>query len=345
MLVPGAAGPPVKLLRSKHRDEANEYGLDNMTSYCFDAFCNEAIPYRSAVENGATHVLALRSRPDGCLIPTKPATYEKIVAPVYFRLSFLPIVGDYFERQGAQYRYLEDVLTLDEGLVVGCQNVSSSSPYYNGITVPPTDILLGTQNDDQIQVNPEMWNRAHMLPVVVPANTAELPPLTQDKDEVLASVREGYAAAFKMFAPIAGLDFDPSTADCKKIAEMIFPRTNDDNLSIMENPVQVKGEVISSSSSISSSTIVKRRRFVRWMSRKRQDRKEYKNMARRSRVTAAEVEEQINSPGNIGSKEDSLDWLEAEVLLAALPGFKSGKFPHLAGGLRKRNETANPNLF
>merc|ERR1712238_186514 len=107
--------------------------------------------------------------------------------------------------------------------------------------------------------------------------------------------------------------------DCKKIAEMIFPRTNDDNLSIMENPVQVKGEVISSSS-ISSSTIVKRRRFVRWMSRKRQDRKEYKNMARRSRVTAAEVEEQINSPGNIGSKEDSLDWLEAEVLLAALPG-------------------------
>ena len=52
------------------------------------------------------------------------------------------------------------------------------------------------------------------------------------------------------------------------------------------------------------------------------------------------MEEQIISPGNIGSKEDSLDWLEAEALLAALPGFQRGKFPHLAGGLRSVNNTA-----
>ena len=41
MLVPGAAGPPVKLLRSKHRKDVKEYGLENMTSSCFDAFCCE----------------------------------------------------------------------------------------------------------------------------------------------------------------------------------------------------------------------------------------------------------------------------------------------------------------
>ena len=108
---------------------------------------DEPIPYRSAVEKGATHVLALRSRPDGCLVPTKPATYEKIVAPVYFRLSFLPMVGDFFERQGSQYRYLEDVLTLDEGLVKGCEK--SSSPDFDGVRVPPTEILLGTENARQ----------------------------------------------------------------------------------------------------------------------------------------------------------------------------------------------------
>ena len=66
----------------------------------------------------------------------------------------------------------------------------------------------------------------------------------------------------------------------------------------------------------------------------------YKSTLRRSRLRAAEVEEQIISPGNIGSKEDSLDWLEAEALLAALPGFQRGKFPHLAGGLRSVNNTA-----
>ena len=41
MLVPGAAGAPIKLLRSKHRKEANEYGVDKMTSSCFDAFCSK----------------------------------------------------------------------------------------------------------------------------------------------------------------------------------------------------------------------------------------------------------------------------------------------------------------
>jgi len=41
MLVPGAAGPPVKLLRGKHRKDVKEYGVANMTSSCFDAFCCE----------------------------------------------------------------------------------------------------------------------------------------------------------------------------------------------------------------------------------------------------------------------------------------------------------------
>ena len=39
MLVPGAAGPPVKLLRSKHRRDATTNGILNVTNVCFDAFC------------------------------------------------------------------------------------------------------------------------------------------------------------------------------------------------------------------------------------------------------------------------------------------------------------------
>ena len=39
MLVPGAAGKPVKLLRSKHRSEALQAGIDRVVNVCFDAFC------------------------------------------------------------------------------------------------------------------------------------------------------------------------------------------------------------------------------------------------------------------------------------------------------------------
>ena len=39
MLVPGAAGPPVRLLRSKYRKDAQSLGIDRMASVCFDAFC------------------------------------------------------------------------------------------------------------------------------------------------------------------------------------------------------------------------------------------------------------------------------------------------------------------
>jgi len=68
MTVPAACGPPVKLLRNKDAKA-------NITSCCFDAFCFEPIPYRSAVEEGATHVLALRSRPHGIPVQTKPGIY------------------------------------------------------------------------------------------------------------------------------------------------------------------------------------------------------------------------------------------------------------------------------
>jgi len=86
MLVPGAAGPPIQLIRSKNRKfveqrsrfprfrprkELNRRKESN-SHLCYDAFCYEPIPYRSAVEvANATHVLALRSRPDGCVVETR----------------------------------------------------------------------------------------------------------------------------------------------------------------------------------------------------------------------------------------------------------------------------------
>lgn len=328
MLVPGAAGPPVKLLRSKHRADVAKYGIANMTSSCFDAFSYEAIPYRSAVENGASHVLALRSRPDGCFLETKLYTYEKIVAPVYFRLNGLPKVGEFFEKQGSQYRYVEDVLTLDEGLAEGCLP-GSSKP----VRVPPTEILTGTDYDDDIVVEPESWKLAHLLPVICNANTAEVPTLTQEKSEVVNGVRDGYVAAFDMLAPIAGLPFDPTAIDSRQIAEMIFPITDEDDEDVLANPVEVKGDVIGKYDQEER----RRRRFARWIARKRMQRKQSNRRVLRNPFRAAVVEAERENPAAPGGKKDSLDWLEAEALLTALPGFQSGGLPHLAGGLSRSN--------
>lgn len=46
-----------------------------------DAFVSEPIPYRSAVQDGATHVLVLRTKPDSCVIKRKgPGVFEKFIA-------------------------------------------------------------------------------------------------------------------------------------------------------------------------------------------------------------------------------------------------------------------------
>ena len=166
------------------------------------------------------------------------------------------------------------------------------------------------------------------------AGTTELPSLTQDKDEVLEAVRSGYAAAFDMLAPVAGLDFDPSSVDSKKIAEILFPRNDDaDDMYVLENPINVKGEYIPMMDIEGGKET--RKSFVDWMRRKRKARQRARWKARWSpfRAAAVEVEREVPDTKQY-VKGDSLDWLEAEALLAMLPGFRGGRLSHLSGGLR-----------
>lgn len=281
-------------------------------------------------------MLALRSRPDGCFVETVPGVYENWVAAVYFRLNRLPQVARFFESGGSQYRYLEDILTLDEALSVGCTEGNTTSN--QGVKVPPTDILFGTEYDNEVKVDIDSWKRAHMLPVVLPAGTPELPSLTQDKDEVLLAVRNGFAAAFDMLAPIAALDFDPSTVDSKKIAELLFPRNDDEeDLYVLETPVNVKGDFIRDADIEMKQTA--RRRFADWIRRKRKARQKDRWKALRNPFRAVAVEVERGRPGTKQYvKEDSLDWLEAEALLAMLPGFQGGRLSYLSGELRSSED-------
>jgi len=150
----------------------------------------EPIPYRSAVEKaGATHVLALRSRPDGCVVETRQHLYERVVGPIYFRKYGMNNVAKLFSSGGSQYRYIEDILTLNEGLVHGISTGGNETRSL-GVKIPPTKLLFGTETDEQVSI--DEWKYAHLLPLTLPYGTPELPTLSQDREEVLKAVRHGY---------------------------------------------------------------------------------------------------------------------------------------------------------
>ena len=224
MTVPGATGPPVyidfhndKSERGHQAKSTTTAGMDNPSqSGCFfDAFCFEPLPYRSAVEEGATHVLALQTRPAGYNAKTQPTLYEKGIAPLYFHSHRQPAVAKFFQNGGQQYRYLEDYLTMEHG------QQSLREP----IPVPPVDLQYGCADNDDgsdtIHRDTTQWRTAHILPVAVPRNTPELPTLENDPVRVLEAVRQGFAAAYNVFAPALGLD-NPGM-DGMATARELFP--------------------------------------------------------------------------------------------------------------------------
>jgi predicted patatin/cPLA2 family phospholipase len=209
MTVPGATGPPVSITTS------------NETHSYFDAFCFQPLPYRSAVEEGATHVLVLCTRP-ACHQPdTNPGLYERAVAPLYFESHGDKSTSKFFAAGGQQYLYAEDLLTLEEGKRAGLSQ--SSHLQSQGVLVPPPRILFGVDRSDRPPTEEERrkeWKRAHLLPLKVPAGTPELDTLEQDRKQVLEAVRGGFAAAYDLLAPIT---IGVKVRTGREVAETIFP--------------------------------------------------------------------------------------------------------------------------
>ena len=126
---------------------------------------------------------------------------------------------------------------------------------------------------------------------------------------------------------------------------------------ILENRVQVKGEVIENNNNNNVELGTNdneedsyedeqeqktRQRFINWIMRKRRVRQKQKEgEGIHNPIRAAAVEEERKSPGTKQYvKNDSLDWLEAEALLAALPGFQEGKLSYLSTSmLQARNNS------
>ena len=204
MTVPGAAGDPVKIT-----DE------NGHTRSFFDAFCCEPIPYRSAVADGATHVLALCTRPDGYQPKTKPTLYETAIAPTYFNVHGEADLAQFFKQGGQQYLYAEDLMTLLEAQL----------DRGDGVLVPPPTILYGAEHRDSqaeyLSSHRHEWRKAHLLPIKVPVGTSELPTLENKRDSVLEAVRGGFAVVYDIFAPALGLEID--SMDGEHVARIVFP--------------------------------------------------------------------------------------------------------------------------
>jgi len=226
MSVPGATGPPIQISNVGNNKNNNE------TLFFCDAFCTEPVPYRSAVEEGATHVLALCSRPENAPIQTKPGLYELGVAPLHFLSHGHPEVAKFFALGGQNYIYAEDLLTLAEA-----KKKPSTTMDEDGVVVPPPTLLHGIEQDEaavRLAFDRSTWKRSHLLPIQVPPGTPELATMEQDRDTVLEAVRTGFATAFDLLAPAAGLELG-GALDGRKVAEIAFPdEYEEDNATALE---------------------------------------------------------------------------------------------------------------
>lgn len=318
MTVPGATGPPVKLVDG-----------NGVATPCFDAFCFEPLPYRSAVEDGATHVLVLRSRPE-CFQPkTAPGVYEKGVAPIYFRSHGEEDTARFFEKGGQQYIYLEDILTLEEGRQEGLKHDGG-----DGVAVPPTTILYGVDKDEaanDLAVNRDSWKKAHLLPITVPKGTPELSTLEQGQDQVLEAVRGGFAVAFDLLAPAAGLELDKGMTG-ERVAKLIFPKQDVMGSidGVLGEQVSVRGHSIDGDASLRT----RKRKRLAIKNLGRRISKPFRLRRRRRRESSISELLLDGASSDMETQEERCHRQDAQALLGMLPGIQNGNLPPISDGLR-----------
>jgi hypothetical protein len=345
MTVPGATGPPVNLIRKKNISSSSSIGTPDthLPIPCFDAFCFEPIPYRSAVHEGATHVLVLTTRPGDYVPKTKPGIYETGVAPLYFHSHGHRNVAEFFERGGQQYLYAEDLMLLDEAkkmkVSVSSSSLDEQQQNQEGVLVPPPNILYGVPKTKEIVEtieNREEWTRAHLFSLTVPKGHKELDPLEQDKDAVLEAVRGGFETAFDSLSDIVGLEGYKG----RDVAELVFPKNEPASASssssfsleeeILGTKLHIPGEPIpdynNNNGGVGATTITDNISFpddTRIIGRGGGGLFGY----------GSHMQDGVDDDGSISHLQKQQEF--SKTLLECLPGFQDGRYGHLAKGLRE----------
>ncbi len=153
MLLPGITGPVVTL---------PSLGEDDPL---VDSMLYEPIPYRSAVEAGCTHVLVLRSRPDGENVIVKSKLAEKLIMRRFFKKKYGAVEAyDYMKAGGHKKVYADAVLELNAK--ARATAVSSNGPF--------------------------------LLPVSLSAGLPTVARLERTREGILEGVRRGYQHAYRI---------------------------------------------------------------------------------------------------------------------------------------------------
>lgn len=192
MLLPGICGPVVPLNNSRGEVEPHA-----------DAMLFEPIPYRLAVREGATHVLVLRTRPDGVNVVRRQSIFERLIAWRFFeRKMRMPHMYKHMRDQQHRQRYAEDILLLNEA--------AKQSQADSGIHIrwrsgpgPPEPVQLCQVALQPGERGPEVSN------------------LQTDAGEIFHAVRCGFARAVEVLAPLAHEGGSP--LDGWQLALEVFP--------------------------------------------------------------------------------------------------------------------------
>lgn len=194
MLLPGITGPAVRLDKQMSGSSVRQTPwfawddgwkterLEDCGEPLGDAMIFEPIPWRSAVKEGATHVLACRTRPDGVSVTSKQSVLEKMLYRRYFKKKHrLPHMADHMNRQRHKVIYAEDVLVLNKE----SRKRSKDSGAAPG---PDTDVAYDS-------------TEPHLACVALPTGSPEIARLEMDRKEILEGVRRGFAACYDQTHP------------------------------------------------------------------------------------------------------------------------------------------------
>ena len=194
-LLPGIAGPVVNILKNKdiNSDKPKFVFRNNLQDDDYeplaDALIYAPIPYDIANKEGATHMIVLRSKPDGGDVIGKGGGIgEKLIWSRFFlRKNKLSKVYRRLRKQLHKRLYAKNILELNEA-AARSWSVSSSS------SLPPT------------------------LTVAIPPGVDEIGRLEDDREAIFEGVRNGFARAYDALVE------DPNErGKGHEIAKMVYP--------------------------------------------------------------------------------------------------------------------------
>jgi len=168
-LLPGIAGAIVNYKRESSVDSifVRENGVYEklQAEPLADALIYEPLPFYSAIAEGATHILVLRSRPDGVNVLGKASPLERMISKRFFRRkNKLQHIDEYMKKQLHKRVYAKAILHLNKA---------------------------SKDKRDLQDVS-----RPHIMPIAVPPGSPEITRLEMRRCKILDGVRRGFARTY-----------------------------------------------------------------------------------------------------------------------------------------------------